>query len=43
MHGGIGMPWELPLSHLAKGLVLGNHMLGDEDHHLARYVSLGRG
>ncbi|MET3915484.1 alkylation response protein AidB-like acyl-CoA dehydrogenase [Variovorax sp. OAS795] len=41
MHGGIGMTWELPLSHLAKGLVLTNHMLGDEDHHLARYVALG--
>ncbi len=43
MHGGIGMTWELPLSHLAKDLVLINHMGGDEDYHLARYVSLGRG
>ena len=43
MHGGIGMTWELPLAHLAKGLVMADHMLGDEDHHLARYASLGHG
>ncbi|MGO4331101.1 acyl-CoA dehydrogenase family protein [Cupriavidus sp. 2TAF22] len=42
MHGGIGMTWELPLSHLAKGLVMTDHALGDEDYHLARYVKLGR-
>lgn len=42
MHGGIGMTWELPLSHYAKRLVLIDHQLGDEDHHLERYVALGR-
>jgi alkylation response protein AidB-like acyl-CoA dehydrogenase len=43
MHGGIGMTWELPLSHYAKRLVMVDHELGDEDHHLARYMALGRG
>ncbi len=41
MHGGIGMTWELPLSHYAKRLVMIDHQLGDEDHHLARYMALG--
>ena len=41
MHGGIGMTWELPLSHYAKRLVMIDHELGDEDHHLARYIALG--
>lgn len=40
MHGGIGMTWELPLSHYAKRLIMIDHQLGDEDHHLARYTSL---
>ncbi|GLU32447.1 acyl-CoA dehydrogenase family protein [Trinickia caryophylli] len=42
MHGGIGMTWELPLSHYAKRLVMIDHQLGDEDHHLARYAALSR-
>ena len=42
LHGGIGMTWELPLAHLAKRLVMIDHQLGDEDHHLARYIALGR-
>ena len=41
LHGGIGMTWELPLSHCAKRLVLIDHQLGDEDHHLARFIALG--
>jgi alkylation response protein AidB-like acyl-CoA dehydrogenase len=40
LHGGIGMTWELPLSHYAKRLVMIDHQLGDEDHHLARYIAL---
>ncbi|SAL63384.1 acyl-CoA dehydrogenase domain-containing protein [Caballeronia choica] len=43
LHGGIGMTWELPLAHYAKRLVLIDHQLGDEDHHLERYIALGRG
>ena len=42
LHGGIGMTWELPLAHYAKRLVMIDHHLGDEDHHLARYMELGR-
>lgn len=42
MHGGIGMTWELPLSHYAKRLVMIDHELGDEDHHLQRFIELGR-
>ena len=41
LHGGIGMTWELPLSHYAKRLTLIGHQLGDEDHHLARFTQLG--
>ncbi|AUW56984.1 pimeloyl-CoA dehydrogenase small subunit [Sphingobium sp. SCG-1] len=42
LHGGIGMTWELPLSHYAKRLTMIGHQLGDEDHHLDRFVALGR-
>ncbi|CAN7788218.1 acyl-CoA dehydrogenase [Caballeronia mineralivorans PML1(12)] len=42
LHGGIGMTWELPVSHYAKRLVLIDHQLGDEDHHLDRYIALCR-
>jgi alkylation response protein AidB-like acyl-CoA dehydrogenase len=42
MHGGIGMTWELPLSHYAKRLVMIDHQLGDEDHHLQRYIALSQ-
>ena len=41
LHGGIGMTWEL-LAHYAKRLVMIDHQLGDEDHHLRRYIALGR-
>ncbi|MDQ2822173.1 MAG: acyl-CoA dehydrogenase [Pseudomonadota bacterium] len=40
LHGGIGMTWELPLAHYAKRLVMIDHQLGDEDHHLQRYIAL---
>jgi alkylation response protein AidB-like acyl-CoA dehydrogenase len=43
LHGGIGMTWELPMAHYAKRLVMIDHQLGDEDHHLERFVALGRG
>lgn len=42
LHGGIGMTWELPLSHYAKRLVMIDHQWGDEDHHLARFIALGQ-
>lgn len=40
MHGGIGMSWDLPLSHYAKRALMIGHQLGDEDHHLSRFISL---
>ncbi|MCB2084895.1 MAG: acyl-CoA dehydrogenase family protein [Sphingomonadaceae bacterium] len=40
MHGGIGMTWELPLSHYAKRLTMLGHVLGEEDEHLARFIEL---
>lgn len=42
LHGGIGMTWELPLAHYAKRLVMIDHELGDEDHHLQRCIELMR-
>lgn len=42
LHGGIGMSWELPLAHYAKRLVMIDHQFGDEDHHLQRFIALGR-
>lgn len=42
LHGGIGMTWELPLAHYAKRLVMIDHHLGDEDHHLQRFIALGK-
>ena len=42
MHGGIGMTWELPLSHYAKRMTMIGHQLGDEDMHLQRFIELGR-
>lgn len=42
LHGGIGMTWELPLTHYAKRLVMIDHQLGDMGLHLARWMTLGR-
>lgn len=42
LHGGIGMTWELPLAHYVKRLVMIDHQLGDEDHHLSRFIALTR-
>jgi alkylation response protein AidB-like acyl-CoA dehydrogenase len=42
LHGGIGMTWELPLSHYVKRLIMLDHQLGDVDYHLERFIALGR-
>lgn len=42
LHGGIGVTWELPMPHYAKRLVMIDHVLGDEDHHLQRFIALGQ-
>lgn len=43
LHGGIGMTWELPLSHYAKRLTMIDSLMGDQDEQLQRYIALGRG
>ena len=40
MHGGIGMTDEYALSHFARRLTMIDHMFGDVDHHLARFIAL---
>lgn len=40
MHGGIGMTWEYDLGHYAKRLIMIDHELGDQDHHLMRFADL---
>ena len=42
IHGGMGMTWEYDVGHYSKHLIMIDHMLGDTDHHLERYISLGR-
>jgi hypothetical protein len=36
LHVGIGMTWELPLSHYSKRLIRLDHQFGGVDHHLER-------
>ena len=44
LHGGMGVTNELAASHYAKRLVMLDFMLGDADHHLARFAAaLGLG
>ncbi|MEM7523375.1 MAG: acyl-CoA dehydrogenase family protein [Pseudomonadota bacterium] len=40
LHGGIAMTWEYAAPHFAKRLTMIDHMLGDEDFHLARFMAL---
>ena len=40
MHGGIAMTWEYSAPHFAKRLIMIDHLLGDEDFHLGRFMSL---
>jgi len=40
LHGGIGMTQEYDLAHFAKRLVMIDHMFGDTDHHLERFIAL---
>lgn len=40
MHGGIAMTQEYELAHIAKRIVMADHMLGDTDHHLERFIAL---
>lgn len=42
MHGGIAMTWEYAVGHFAKRLVMIDHMFGDVDYHIARYMALSK-
>ncbi|MGI9492047.1 MAG: acyl-CoA dehydrogenase family protein [Geminicoccaceae bacterium] len=42
LHGGIAMTWDYQLGHYAKRLVMLDHLLGDTDHHLERFISFSR-
>ncbi|MBX2854893.1 MAG: acyl-CoA dehydrogenase family protein [Rhodobacteraceae bacterium] len=42
LHGGVAMTWEYALAHFAKRLVMIDHLLGDEDHHLQRFMAFSR-
>ncbi|MEM9278247.1 MAG: acyl-CoA dehydrogenase [Pseudomonadota bacterium] len=42
IHGGMGMTWEYPVGHFAKRIIMADHLLGDTDHHIERYIALGQ-
>jgi alkylation response protein AidB-like acyl-CoA dehydrogenase len=42
LQGGIAMTWEYQLAHYAKRLVMLDHLLGDTDHHLERFIALSK-
>ncbi len=42
MHGGIGVTWELAMSHFAKRVIMIDHQLGDTDYQLERFIALSR-
>jgi len=42
IHGGMGMTWEYAVGHFAKHIIMIDHLFGDTDHHLERYIALGR-
>ncbi|MEQ8896918.1 MAG: acyl-CoA dehydrogenase family protein [Roseovarius sp.] len=43
LHGGIGMTEEYELSHHARRLIMADHLFGDTDHHLERFIHLSGG
>jgi hypothetical protein len=42
MHGGVAMTWEMALPHYAKRIVMIDHLFGDTDHHLERFIRFSR-
>jgi len=38
MHGGVAMTWDFALPHYAKRIVMIDHLFGDTDHHLERFI-----
>ena len=41
IHGGMGMTWEYPVGHYAKRIIMADHLFGDTDHHLERFIAMG--
>jgi hypothetical protein len=42
MHGGIAMTWDAAVAHYAKRIVMIDHLFGDTDYHLERFIRLSR-
>jgi alkylation response protein AidB-like acyl-CoA dehydrogenase len=42
MQGGVAMTWEMALPHYAKRIVMIDHLFGDTDHHLERFIRFSR-
>ncbi|MHA1528592.1 MAG: acyl-CoA dehydrogenase family protein [Alphaproteobacteria bacterium] len=42
MHGGVAMTWEMALPHYAKRIVMIDHLFGDTDHHLERFIRFSK-
>jgi len=42
MHGGIAMTWDAAVPHYAKRIVMIDHLFGDTDFHLDRFIRLSR-
>ncbi len=42
IHGGMGMTWEYPVGHFAKRIIMIDHLFGDTDHHIERYIALSK-
>jgi hypothetical protein len=42
LHGGIGMTWEYALPHFAKRLIMIDHLFGDADEHLERFIAFSQ-
>jgi len=40
MHGGIAMTQEYELAHIAKRIIMADHLFGDVDHHLERFIAM---
>jgi alkylation response protein AidB-like acyl-CoA dehydrogenase len=43
MQGGVAMTWEMALPHYAKRIVMIDHLFGDTDHHLERFIKFSEG
>jgi alkylation response protein AidB-like acyl-CoA dehydrogenase len=41
IHGGMGKTWEYPVGHCAKRIIMIDHVYGDTDHHLERFIAFG--